>query len=69
MIYRNPSQFQNPTGRLILAMTFTDVFDSVTKFMGRWGPEAGVTSFLCYFQAWSIQQFNLTSVIRNGKFT
>jgi hypothetical protein len=63
-MYRNFNAFKNPTGRLIIAITITDLFDSVTKFIGRWGPESGLNSFLCYFQTWSIQQFNLASVTR-----
>ncbi|KAJ3271101.1 hypothetical protein HDV01_007038 [Terramyces sp. JEL0728] len=63
MLYRNPESFKNPTGRLVLAITVTDLFDSVTKFIGRWGPDSGLTSFLCYAQTWSIQQFNISSVI------
>lgn len=37
--------------------------DSGTKFIGRWGPDAGYGHPLCMFQAWSITQFNLNSVI------
>jgi ABC-type multidrug transport system fused ATPase/permease subunit len=64
MLYRKPSSFRNPTGRLILAITFTDLMDSITKFIGRWGPGSGVNSPLCFAQAFSIQQFNIASVTR-----
>ncbi|KAJ3309933.1 hypothetical protein HDV04_005502 [Boothiomyces sp. JEL0838] len=61
--FNSDDSFKNPTGRLVLAITFTDFFDSITKFIGQWGPDSGLTSALCYWQAWSIQQFNITSII------
>ena len=63
MAIKMPKAFRSPTGRLILAITVTDLFDSTTKFMGRWGPEAGLDSFLCAYQTWSITQFNASSVL------
>ncbi|KAI8911884.1 hypothetical protein EDD86DRAFT_246126 [Gorgonomyces haynaldii] len=48
MRYYTPSTFQNPT---------------VFKFIGRWGPESGVDSFLCQLQAVMIQEGNISSVV------
>ncbi|KAI8897991.1 slime mold cyclic AMP receptor-domain-containing protein [Globomyces pollinis-pini] len=61
-IITSKHSFRNPTGRLIIAITVTDLFDSCTKFIGRWGPESGINSFLCRAQAFSIQEFNLANV-------
>ncbi|KAL2912260.1 hypothetical protein HK105_208251 [Polyrhizophydium stewartii] len=63
MYFRSPMSFDNPTGRIILAITVTDLLDCVVKFIGRWGPQAGRDSMLCQFQGAGIQMSNFSSVL------
>ena len=63
MAVKIPSAFKSPTGRLVLAITMTDLFDCTTKFIGQWGPMSGVDGILCQYQTWSITHFNISSVL------
>ncbi|KAI8929532.1 hypothetical protein BC831DRAFT_443120 [Entophlyctis helioformis] len=55
--------FSNAIGRLVLSLAFVDLVDSVAKFIGRWGPDAGVDSALCQAQGTVIVMGNLAAVL------
>lgn len=59
-IVRFHKLFRNPTGRLMICITFCDLIDSIFKVIGRAGVEAGIDSALCKTQAFMLQLFTIT---------
>ncbi|KAL2914983.1 hypothetical protein HK105_205527 [Polyrhizophydium stewartii] len=59
---RRPVWFRNLMGRLVLSLTASDLISTVTKGVGRLGPDAGIDSLLCQTQAVFVQIGNLSAV-------
>ncbi|KAL2914986.1 hypothetical protein HK105_205530 [Polyrhizophydium stewartii] len=57
-----PHWFGNIMGRLVLALTLTDLLGAAAKVVSRAGPEAGTWSALCQAQGAMIQYSNLASM-------
>ncbi|KAL4925266.1 putative cAMP receptor (Car4) [Aspergillus undulatus] len=55
--------FRSPTHRIMLINVFYNLFDFVATMISVSGPEAGVDSGLCRFQAFSLQMFPVADVL------